>query len=322
MNKKTEKNSRSSLFGDRLDRREFLKWQIKGIMSMAALASGLFIPKMTLSAGTPGIAVVKGPRRSSVRAAVDLLGGMKHFVKPGDSVLIKPNMSFPNPPEWGTTTHPEVVKELASLCMEAGAKKVLIADYTLFRPEECLKNSGIFDLCDPMDGVSVVHANNGRLYRDTDFPGAVSMSQNGVLKEALEADVLIAAPVAKSHTSTGVSLSMKGMMGLVWDRGGMHSKGLSSSIVDMCGVLKADLTVIDGSRVLSTRGPRGPGEVLRENTIIASADMVAADACAVSSFTWYGKQYEPRQVKHIRLAHERGLGRMDIEKMKVKKVVL
>jgi uncharacterized protein (DUF362 family) len=54
-------------------------------------------------------------------------------------------------------------------------------------------------------------------------------------------------------------------------------------------VLKADLTVIDATRVLSTNGPRGPGKVLKEDTIIASKDMVAADAFAVARFQWYGK---------------------------------
>ena len=289
---------------------------------MAATASGLFIPKTALSARIPDIAVVKGPRTAAVRSAIGLLGGMKRFIKPGNRVLIKPNMSFPNPPEWATTTHPEVVRELALMCKEAGAKKVMIVDYTLFRPEECLKRSGIFDMCDNIEDTSVISVNHERLYRDTNFPGAGNMSRNGVLKEALKADVLIAAPVAKSHTATGVSLSMKGMMGLVWDRSGMHSKGLSSCIVDMCTVLKADLTIIDASNVLSTRGPRGPGEVLKEDTIIASGDMVAADAYAVSAFQWYGKKYKPKQVKHIRMAQERGLGRMDIEKLNVKKLTL
>ena len=303
-------------------RRDFLKNQIKASLYMAAGMSGLILPKTVFSDPVPDIAVAKGSPSAATRAAVEIMGGMKRFVKPGSRVLIKPNMSFPNPPEWATTTNPEVVKELALMCKEVGAKKVLIADYTLFRPDECLKRAGIFDMCDKIEDISVVTVNNERLYRDIDFPGAGIMSQNGVLNDALKADVLIAVPVAKTHTATGVSLSMKGMMGLVWDRSGMHSKGLSSCIVDMCGILKADLTVIDGINVLSTRGPRGPGKVLKENMIIASRDMVAADAYAVSAFEWYGKKYKPAQVEHIRMAHERGLGRMDIENMNVKKVVI
>lgn len=322
MRAKRVKEPISGTLNRSFDRREFLKFQIKAALCLVAGTSGLFFPKTSIAGASPDIAVVKGPPGPATRAAIELMGGMKSFVKPGNRVVIKPNMSFPNPPEWATTTHPEVIRELALMCNEAGASKVLIADYPLFDAEDCLNNTGILDACKGIDNTTVVGTGSGRLYRETDFPSAEIMPKNGVLKEALKADVLIAAPVAKSHVATGVSLSMKGMMGLVWDRGGMHAKGLSSGIVDMCKILKSDLTVIDGTRVLSTRGPRGPGKVLKEDTVIVSKDMVAADAYAISAFKWYGKRYKPSQVQHIRQAHERGLGRMDIENMNIKKMEL
>ena len=231
-------------------------------------------------------------------------------------------MSFPNPPAMATTTHPDVVKEIALMCNEAGASNILIADYPLFDSDVCLKRSGILDTCKDLENTRVIGASkdSDRFFKDTEFPDAKKMSRNGVFQEALKVDTIIAVPVAKSHTATGVSLAMKGMMGLVWDRAGMHTKDLSSSIVDLCSVLKADLTVIDGTRVLSTNGPRGPGKVLKEDTVIASKDMVAADAFAVSRFKWYGKRYRPAQVQYIREAHERGLGRMDIEKLSIKEI--
>jgi uncharacterized protein (DUF362 family) len=111
------------------------------------------------------------------------------------------------------------------------------------------------------------------------------------------------------------------MMGLVYNRGVMHSRyDLHESIVDLASLLKPDLVVVDGSRVLSTNGPGGPGRVLKMDTIIASADMVAADAQAVAMFEWYGRKLQPRNVKHIRIAHERGLGRMDVENLRLKQV--
>jgi len=112
------------------------------------------------------------------------------------------------------------------------------------------------------------------------------------------------------------------MMGLIRDRWVFHSTGLSAGIVDLVSVVKAQLTVIDATRVLTTGGPRGPGKVITANTIIASTDMVAADAYTVAQFEWYGRRYEPRQVPHIKLAHQRGLGRMDFENQKINKVVL
>jgi len=147
------------------------------------------------------------------------------------------------------------------------------------------------------------------------------LKETRVMRDYLESNVLIAVPVAKTHGSTGVSLSMKGMMGLVLNRRVMHWKyDLSTSIVDLCTLLKPALVIIDASRVLSTNGPGGPGKVLDMNTIIASTDMVAADAQAVRMFEWYGRRMQPRQVKHIELAHQRSLGRMDIENLMVKRV--
>lgn len=306
-----------------MDRREFLGYQAKGILWMIAAGSGILLPKRVIAAPVPDIAVVKGAPAAATRAGVDLLGGMKQFVKPGDRVVIKPNMSFAAPPERASNTHPEVVRELAAMCKEAGAEKILVLDHTLNREELCLERSGIQKACSLIGKKMVFALNDDRFYKSTDIPAGKSMKSTDIMKEVLKSDVLIAAPVAKSHSSTGVSLSMKGMMGLNYDRGIMHRKyDLHTSIVDLCTVLKADLTVIDGTRVLSTNGPHGPGKVLKKDTVIASRDMVAADAYAVSLFEWYGKRFKPEQVRHIREAHKRGLGRMDVENLNVKAIDL
>ena len=92
--------------------------------------------------------------------------------------------------------------------------------------------------------------------------------------------------------------------------------------MDLCTLLRPALVVVDATRVLSTNGPAGPGLVLRPDTVIASRDMVAADAYTVQSFAWYGQKIGPEKVRHIRIAHERGLGRMDVANLKARKVVL
>ncbi|NLA74455.1 MAG: DUF362 domain-containing protein [Deltaproteobacteria bacterium] len=304
----------------RFSRRSFLKYQMKGLLFLAAGGSGLLLPKKIIAEPLPDIAVAKGETARAVRAAVELLGGIKKFVGAGAKVLIKPNMSFPNTPAMATTTNPDVVTEIVKMCNEAGASNILVVDYPLFDTDTCLQRSGIPEAIAKLENTRVVGASSDRLYKDTEIKDAKKMSRNGIFQDALKIDTLISVPVAKSHTATGVSLSMKGMMGLVWDRSGMHTKELSSSIVDLCTVLKAHLTVIDATRVLTTNGPRGPGKVLKEDTIIASKDMVAADAFTVARFPWYGKRYKPAQVQYIREAHERGLGRMDIESLSVKEI--
>jgi uncharacterized protein (DUF362 family) len=306
-----------------MNRREFLKCQATGLLWMLAGGSGILLPKRIMAGPVPDLAVAKGRPAAATRAAVELLGGMKQFVKPGNRVVIKPNMSFPSPPERASNTHPEVVRVIAAMCKEAGADRILVLDHTLAPEELCMENSGIREACKPISEKMVFTPSDESLYKTTDIPNGKVMTSTDIMKEVLKSDVLIAAPVAKSHSSAGVSLSMKGMMGLIYNRRVMHWRfDLHTSIVDLCTVLKADLTVIDGTRVLSTNGPRGPGKVLNKNTIIASKDMVAADAYAVSTFEWYGKRFKPGQVRHIREAHDRGLGRMDVENLKIKAIDL
>jgi uncharacterized protein (DUF362 family) len=298
-------------------RRDFFR-----LSSGAALALGLGGPLMkpgtALGAALPDVAVVTGNAAPATRAAVEMLGGMSSFVKKGDRVVIKPNMSFARGPESATNTNPEVVRELVSLCRAAGAARVRVLDHPLRPNDLCVRD--IRDACRVFGDDMVNALEDASFYRETAIPNAKSLGKTDVMKDVLEANVLIAAPVAKSHGSTGVSLSMKGMMGLVYERGVMHYlHDLSTAVVDLASFLRPKLVVIDGSRVLSTRGPGGPGKVIKADTIIASRDMVAADAQAVALFQWYGQRMEPRQVKHIRLAHERGLGRMDLEKLTIGK---
>jgi uncharacterized protein (DUF362 family) len=302
-----------------LSRRSFLKHNARLLLWVAAMGAGLKLPRPAQAFDAPDIAVVTGDRVTAVRAAVNLLGGMPRFVKPGQKVIIKPNMSFAGGPEDATDTHPDVVRELVVMCKEAGAERIRVLDHTLRREERCIE--GVKKVCDPMGEDIVQAVSRGRFFKSAAIADGRQMKETEVIREVLEADVLIAAPVAKSHSSAGVSLSMKGMMGLIWDRGIMHSRyDLHESIVDLASLLKPDLVVVDGSRVLSTNGPSGPGKVLKANTIIASDDMVAADAQAVTMFEWYGRKLPARNVKHIRIAHERGLGRMDVDNLRLKQI--
>lgn len=304
-----------------MKRRDFLKLQAAAALSFGATFLGF--PMRALAEPAPEIVIVRGSPGLATRTAVDLLGGMSAFVQPGQKVVIKPNMSFNADVNTAANTHPEVVRELLIMCLEAGAGSVLVLDHAFQSGNQSLVLSGILDACNGVKSGICRNVANSRYYQDITLDGAREMKSNGVMKDILEANVLIAAPVAKTNTATGVSLALKGQMGLIQDRGSMHSRyDLDTAIVDLCARLKPDLTVIDATRVLSSNGPYGPGKVLTPGEIIASADPVAADAMTVASYEWYGRRIEPRQVAHIAAAHKRGLGRMDIENMNVRRLTL
>ncbi|MCF8110618.1 MAG: DUF362 domain-containing protein [Desulfobacteraceae bacterium] len=301
----------------KIDRRTFLK-QARAILCLAG-GSMLLPPRIWADKVKPDIAVVNGEIEQAVKKAVQILGGMARFVKPGSRVVIKPNMSFDTGPERASNTHPLVVKTLAQMCMDSGAERVLVLDNPLRPAERCIENSGIGEACESVKRGIVRTFTDSSRFEEVKIRNGKTLKKTEVMKEVLNSDVLIAAPVAKTHSGAGVSLSMKGMMGLIYNRGIMHRLDLHESIVDLASLLTPQLTLIDASRVLSSGGPGGPGKVLTPGNIIASTDMVAADAYTVSAFQWYGGRYDPDQIKHIRLAHRRKIGRMDIENLNINK---
>ena len=70
-------------------------------------------------------------------------------------------------------------------------------------------------------------------------------------------------------------------------------------------------------RILVANGPTGGNldDVKRTDTVIASADVVAADAYATSLFNM-----APKDIGYVRLAAEMGLGEMDLGRLKVAEV--
>lgn len=304
-------------------RRDFLR---TGIVTTAALLTGAsplsLFDREALAGDYPDVAIAHGNDPATMtRSAVNAVGGIKRFVKPGNRVVIKPNMSFAAKPGQGANTNPAVVAEVARLCHEAGASGVSVLDNVLSSAQDCLSMSRIPEYCEKVPNTVVANVYSRRMFGEVKVPNGRELSSMRVMKAVLDADVLIAVPVGKSHSGTGVSLSMKGMMGLIYDRGPFHKRyDLHGAIVDMASVLKPHLVVIDGTRILSAGGPGGPGKVIPLNLVIASADMVAADAQMVALGTWYGRKFRPDQVRHIRIASERGLGRSDLKNLKIQNV--
>ena len=267
------------------------------------------------------VAVAKGPVEEAVSRVIEALGGMSKFVKPGDRVVLKPNMSFANPPEWGTTTNPSVVRAVAQLCVDAGARRVLVIDHPLGDVDACRRRNGICAVLEGMDRVKVLFLTEQRGFREIEVPEGRTMRKVEVARPLLASDVLISLPAAKSHRATGVSLSLKGLMGLVWNRSAMHrGDDLHQGIADLGTALRSDLVLVDASRALLTRGPRGPGKVVELNTVVASVDPLAADAYALSLASWGNRNLTASEVKHLALASERGLGEADVRKMEIVEV--
>jgi len=264
------------------------------------------------------LAVISGDPAVATKKALEALGGISRFVKKGQRVVLKPNMSFARTPEFSATTHPLVVGTVAQACMEAGAERVLVLDHTLQRAELCLERTGIREACKNISGVHVLALQERKFFGEIKIPQGKVLERAEVMKDILEGQVLINIPVAKSHSATGVSLGLKGLMGMIWDRESFHSQfNINQAIADLATVIKPQLTILDATRALASGGPGGPGEVRKPNLIVAGVDPIAVDSFGVSIVPWYGQNFKGRQVEHILIAHQRGLGKIDVEQLRI-----
>lgn len=265
------------------------------------------------------VAVRNGGPVDMFESGIATLGGMTSFVKKGQHVVIKPNIAWDQGPEVPANTNPELVAAIVKHSLAAGAGKVTVFDHTCHHWERTYKTSGIAKAVTDAGG-EMAPANLEQHYREVELPKAKILKKALIHKAMLEADVFINVPVLKHHGGAKLSLCMKNLMGVVWDRRFFHNQGLDQCIADLCFAPKQpDLNIIDAYRILRKNGPQGraeeDGELAKYQLL--GKDMVALDAAAAKL---YGM--DPKELGFLRMAGEMGAGQADLGKLKIKRITL
>ncbi|HNS17638.1 MAG TPA: DUF362 domain-containing protein [Bacteroidales bacterium] len=265
---------------------------------------------VAVKGGEPDVMFVK---------AIESLGGMGAFVKKGQSVVVKPNIGWDVPPERAGNTNPLLVKQIIKQCLAAGASVVYVFDNTCDKWDQCYETSGIKQAVSDAGG-KMVPGNQESYYQQVEIPGGVKLKSTKVHELILQSDVFINVPVIKHHSSASMTIAMKNLMGVVWDRMYWHRNDLQQCIADYASFRrKPDLNVVDAYRIMLRNGPRGvsPADVSLQKQLLVSTDMVTIDAAAAKIF---GK--EPADIKHIVLAEQLGVGRSDLNGLRINRIIL
>ena len=264
------------------------------------------------------VAVVTGDPDKAVARAVEILGGIDTFIPRESQVILKPNISFPNPVHWGSTTNPEIVKAVSELVIQSGAKRVIVADNTMQDSELCFEKTGFNAAFSGNDKVKLIQLNRESFFEDVEIPGGEALKSVKIAKLIGKCDVLINMPCAKSHAATEVSFGLKNLMGMVWDRKYFHTgTDLHAGIAELATIIRPKLTILDATRALLTAGPTGPGKVQELHTIVAGTDPLAVDAYAVSMVPWNRRSLSAQSVKHLDHAATLDLGEIDLSRITV-----
>ncbi len=303
------------------NRREFLKMALATVATTGYVSCVDWMSVMGATsahaAEAPVLAVAKnGLPDVMVRAAMAKLGGMGAFVSRGDVVVVKPNIGWDRKPEQAANTHPEVVKSIVAMCLDAGAKQVRVMDRTCNDPRRCYRRSGIQDAVLSLDNPdATIEYMDERKFVDVPLKDPQGSLKSWTFhRDLLEADKVINVPIAKHHNATRLTMSLKNIMGILGgNRGNIHHS-LDMNIAELNAVFKFHLVVMDAVRVLTANGPQGGRlrDVREENTIVAGVDPVAIDAYGATLFG-----ITASDVPHVVYAAQLGLGEMDLSKINV-----
>lgn len=316
-----------------IDRREFIKRLSKsstGIVAAGAISWALLdkagptgeidsdlvsMPDLSIAPKQGKVmSIVKAAQRKpAIQKAFDLMGGIEHFIKPGDTVLIKPNVAFASAPMLGATTNPQLLSEVIKICYDRGqAKKVLVADNPINDPQSCFALSGVGK--GAVDAGAEVVMPKDHYFKKTTLKGGKLIKNWPLFYEPFEkVDKLIGIAPVKDHHRSGASMSMKNWYGLLGGRRNIFHQDINGIISELAMMVKPTLVILDGFDVMKTNGPTGGSvsDLVQRNTIIVSTDQVAADSVGAGLL-----DMKVGELGYLALAEKAGVGTTDYEKLK------
>lgn len=219
--------------------------------------------------------------RNGVERLLAHLGGIGAFVKPGERVLIKPNMLSAKPPEAAVTTHPAVLRAVIELVKGAGGIP-LVGDSPGFGSTRSVaKRSGM---------LSVIEATGAELAEFSETREVASVGEFRRFEVAaayLDADKIINLPKLKTHEMMTLTCGVKNLFGILvgaakpaWHLQAGHDRELFARVLLQIYQLRPpDLTIVDAITAMEGEGP-GSGDPRHVGLLLAGENPVAVDMIA------------------------------------------
>ena len=214
------------------------------------------------------------------------LAEAEDLVRPGHSVLIKPNLHAAQ--HWTTagTTNPALVAALIGWARAKGARRILVADSPFMgyaNPEEVFISTGMAKAVEDAGAEwTVLTRHPYRIFRDASLHLPREL---GISTLAFEFDRVINVALMKTHMDCLVTLGMKNFKGCIRneDKKAFHNDvEINRAIVALNRLVSAGLTIIDGTLGMEGVGPHA-GRPANFGRIFASRDVFAADVTVASA---------------------------------------
>lgn len=250
----------------------------------------------------------------AIQTGFDLLGGISAFVKPGERIVMKPNILIGTDPDKGVTTHPAVFRAVGKLLKDTGAS-VSYGDSPSFgKSEPNLRKSGIKEVGDEL-GFVVADFNSGRPVSHKD---ALLMKKFVIANGVLDSDGLVSLPKLKTHGLVRFTGAVKNQFGCIPGllKSQYHVKlpdpyDFATMLIDLNTLIKPRLYIMDGIMAMEGNGPRS-GKLKRLNVLLLSSDPIALDATACRIIC-----LDPEIVPTSKSGEKAGLGTYHVENIEL-----
>jgi uncharacterized protein (DUF362 family) len=300
-----------------ISRRSFIK-------SSALLGASTILGSSTLGSVfadvNVDIAAVKGTDYfKNTMKAVEILGGMPKFVSKQSKVGLLINSPWQY---QGSYVNPEVTLAVLRMCLDAGAKEIGV--FKNLDASYWSRSALSEKFHDEVKAVRFL----GNEFVNVSIPQGRSIKKAEIVKGLLDCDVLINIPIAKNHNGVRFTGTMKNMMGATsrstnrFFHTGSGASGfyddvefLSQCIADINLLRKPDLCIFDGTQMITTNGPQGPGKLITPQKVFAGVDRVAMDVYGANLLGIKGEE-----VRTTRMAHELGLGKINLSSLQIREI--
>ncbi len=244
---------------------------------------------------------------SAVEELFRYFGGIGRFVKPGNKVLLKPNLIARKSPDTMAVTHPMVVKAVAKLALSAGGI-VTIADspggiYKESYLDKIYEAAGLKELAKELP----VQLNYDVGYQDVSVDIHGKKRKFSIINPVLENDIIINLPKLKTHVMANYTGAVKNLFGTVpgLTKAEYHYKypekeDFFSLITDLCCYVKPVFTIMDGISMMEGDGPSN-GTPKPAHLLLGATDPFALDEVALQLIG-----FQRQDVLTAKIAWEKG----------------